>query len=457
MSTPLSERQDILADLNRLATGDLASVWRAGTTADLDSAAFQSLIADAYPEITTQYASAAADLGAEWYEESAPNLPYRAVPLGLPPAEQLAKSSAWALLAPGNAGLDRLAGASSRTVLNANRLTIVGNSEREHGSTWARVAKRGACAFCRLLATRENVYTSRGAALLSTARKSKRDHGDGYHDHCHCVAVEVRPGKSFTPPAYVEQWQADYEAAASRSRGTKAILADMRATELGRTNQAKRIAALPKMNQAQLAKRVEELEPKLVAAMEAERFDEFDAIAAEMQQAEDYLAKATAKAEAAKARREAKSAATAAAKDAELDALVAGGEDFQEAYAKVYGVSVEKQNRQQAMQVLRNQGFSGDSFDELTRNGYRDYVYQSWLQAEDATNGYMIKRKYGNQGIDPMKLWASNEATARKYASPELLEWWDQHGRVTLAEFRAEFLDPSTARNMRNMRSDFLQ
>ena len=58
----------------------------------------------------------------------------------------------------------------------------------------------------------------------------KRSPGEKYHDHCHCIAVAVRPGKSYEPPSYVEQWEADYRRARAEagSGKTKDILSAWR-------------------------------------------------------------------------------------------------------------------------------------------------------------------------------------------------------------------------------------
>jgi len=138
------------------------------------------------------------------------------------------------------------------------------------GTRWARHASANACAFCRVLATRGAVYRSeqsatrivgrsldltisdrrrlrqgQGFATMSEIDKAavdealerrsrysstraatkagkrvgdkkvgslrgERKYGDKYHDNCHCIAVPVRPGGSYEPPDYVEQWEWDY-------------------------------------------------------------------------------------------------------------------------------------------------------------------------------------------------------------------------------------------------------
>jgi hypothetical protein len=62
---------------------------------------------------------------------------------------------------------------------------------------------------------------------------------------------------------------------------------------------------------------------------------------------------------------------------------------------------------------------------------YRDEVYRQWRAAEAATNGYMLNRAGLREGIDERSLFAGPESRVRKYASPELIEWFESHPRPT--------------------------
>src|SRR5579859_2714121 len=62
---------------------------------------------------------------------------------------------------------------------------------------------------------------------------------------------------------------------------------------------------------------------------------------------------------------------------------------------------------------------------------YRDEVYRQWLAAEAATNGYMLNRAGQRGGIDERSLFTGPESRVRKYASPELIEWFQSHPRPT--------------------------
>lgn len=266
MATSPAERKQILAELVRLAGGDLLALWRRAEA--LDSNAFRAFLVDAFPALIDPYAAAAADLAATWYDDAAPELRYIAQPGPMPVAEQLQASARWAVYAehghlvnpdgspivvvegaPPPSGADivmaRLSGTLQRAIFDAARNTTVLNAESESGARWARHASANACEFCRMLATRSAVYTSEAAATRVVGRgkemsaADRRDRaagrkrrsgdakgqflaggvksrgnqklGDKYHDHCHCTAIEVRPGKSYQPAPYVEQWEKQYQ------------------------------------------------------------------------------------------------------------------------------------------------------------------------------------------------------------------------------------------------------
>lgn len=136
--------------------------------------------------------------------------------------------------------------------------------------------------------------------------------------------------------------------------------------------------------------------------------------------------------------------------------LIDAGVDDEDAIAQVYGIEPAEQRRRAAIAQLRADGYTGKGFAEMSAASYRDRIYRAYSDAEDATNGYLLNPAGRRAGIDPHSLFTGPETRARKYASPELLEWWDQHGRPTLAEHRAELLgDSVSAGRLRNQRGDF--
>jgi hypothetical protein len=120
--------------------------------------------------------------------------------------------------------------------------------------------------------------------------------------------------------------------------------------------------------------------------------------------------------------------------------LVDEGEDPAGAWAHAHGSDMETMQRQAATQQLRDQGFKGASFDALARDAFRQEIQRRHVAAEAATNGYMLNPLGKRAGIDERSLFTGPESRARKYASPELKEWWDQNGRPTAADFKASLL-----------------
>lgn len=209
MVTP-SERQELLAELNTLAVRDLVGVWRRALIADVDFAKF---ILDAFPQIATSYANVSADLAVEWYQESVRDgSAYRAKAAPPPPTVQLQESAVWALGSQGDAALARLTGTMQRAVFSAARDTIADNATAEPGVRWARHASANACAFCRMMAIRSLDGTFYGSEAHAQ-RRGKNQVEDKYHDHCHCMPVEIRRGATYRPPAYVEDWNEQYKTA----------------------------------------------------------------------------------------------------------------------------------------------------------------------------------------------------------------------------------------------------
>jgi hypothetical protein len=170
-------------------------------------------------------------------------------------------------------------------------------------------------------------------------------------------------------------------------------------------------------------------------AVELDRRDEARRLAAEAAEAKQQrLAEQ-------RARRAEQQATRERAQYEHLQQLLDAGMSEEDAIAEALGISVERQRRDRAIAALRGEGRAGRSFDKLARQSYRDYLYRAWLQAEAATNGYLLNREGRAKNVDPRSLFSGPEARARRYASDELLAWWDAHGRPTFADWKAHLLD----------------
>jgi hypothetical protein len=242
--------QAILGDLGTVTVAQLVQLFRQhGTGRD-----FPGLLREAFPEIVRPHAEAAAQITAQWFNDIVPDANAQPV-VDLSP-ERVTKTLDWALHAPTKTPentesiksaptldetLARLSGSTKRMVLDASRATVITNTTGTTG--WARYASANACAFCRLLATRTDLYSSAGIKVDPKTGKhyttvvGRSGHprgtqalGEKYHDHCRCIAVPVPAGETYTPPDYVADWQQDYQAARDDGNSSLTdILAHMRA------------------------------------------------------------------------------------------------------------------------------------------------------------------------------------------------------------------------------------
>jgi hypothetical protein len=60
-------------------------------------------------------------------------------------------------------------------------------------------------------------------------------------------------------------------------------------------------------------------------------------------------------------------------------------------------------------------------------------VEHAYVTAERETRGTLVNRKGTARGVNPRSLFTGSEERARRYASEELLEHWQTHGRPTAA------------------------
>lgn len=255
----------------RLGRG-VAQMWAAAAGRDLSSPEFRQLVIDAYPDLVLPFSATAADVGAVFYDEQPTTTRHVATTAELVPEERLRSSATWALdVGTPESAVALLQGSATRAMFDGFRDTILDNVIEESaggGAKWARHASATACGFCRLVATRGAVYDSEASAgrvvgrapeiTLSDRRaihsglmtreqakalrqryvsasaaakagkqvgdlKPRRTRGnqrlgDRYHDNCKCLAVPVRPGSTWSPPAYYAKWEKDYYAAVDLAR-----------------------------------------------------------------------------------------------------------------------------------------------------------------------------------------------------------------------------------------------
>jgi hypothetical protein len=434
-------------------------------------------ISDAYPALATPYLASAASATAVWYgEQPSKNAGFVVEPAELAPVEQLAASGRWAMLQADPASA--LKGTASRAVFGASRDTVLINAGRE-GARWARHASASACGFCRMLATRDEQYLYKASGVVFDkelgAYRTKvigrggrtqgtQKLGDRYHDHCHCTAVPVRKGGTFEPAPYVKQWEADYKAATragassakeialamERASGERAVVAGERAVERRDTAvwldaeddylhaleywqrvDAEDLHSVPTAVAAEPAQAVGETPMNRAArelreAIDAGDDDRVEAAVAALEALEDAERRAAERA----GRAETRKAAKAEADADRIIALIEEGADPAEAESEVTGKSVSSIRRRDFIAQSRAEGHRGEGFDQLLASVFHRRVGEMALEAENATNGYMVRKPFELK-VNPKELWSVNDATARKWMTPEMAEWFDKNGRLT--------------------------
>lgn len=99
----------------------------------------------------------------------------------------------------------------------------------------------------------------------------------------------------------------------------------------------------------------------------------------------------------------------------------------------------EPTTRKQLIATLRSYGYQAPGLDALITLYHRDLAEQEWRKAEDATRGQMTHAQYRG-AYDTRRFWFCTLREARKYASDELLTWFDENGRLTRAQLRDQLL-----------------
>ncbi|UVK59581.1 hypothetical protein SEA_SURVIVORS_8 [Gordonia phage Survivors] len=183
----------------------LTRLWQAG--AGRPNGGFLDYMLDGYPDLADPLMDMAQELGIEYYNLAGRTDAGVAGPL--PPRDAL-QSNVINAVTKGNAttGLSMLSGSLQRQVFSSARRTVEASAENEPGALWARRARPEACGWCKMLATREDVYSSAESALKHGGSGQHND--DRYHDECHCLAVAVRPGRMYSPPSYARRWEEEY-------------------------------------------------------------------------------------------------------------------------------------------------------------------------------------------------------------------------------------------------------
>lgn len=176
-----AHRRD-LDELVRIAERDLGVVFREIDTAD----ELREALRDILPRLTLVYGSAAATLGADWYDElrelAAARGRFQAIPAELPDRGRTDALAGWAVAPMYQAEPDKgttlvkVVGGLQRIIANADRQTVMRSSVADRSARGWRREGTGRCDFCQMLIGRGAVYSEASADFDS-------------HDYCGCVGV----------------------------------------------------------------------------------------------------------------------------------------------------------------------------------------------------------------------------------------------------------------------------
>lgn len=230
------------AQIVTLALAELADFW--GSLDLTKPTAVKAALAEFMQTLVDTYGSISSTIAADFYDElreaAAPGGRFVALAGAFGNIDQIVGTSDWAVQplfpstepiveigadgedrvsgqrevpADRDAALARLEGATQRLVQDWGRQTIVENAERDpSGPGWARMPIGETCKFCRMLASRGAIYTSRDRALF-------KEEGGRYHDLCDCEPVPVWSDADlpYDPQPYLDEYLADRAGSKSKS------------------------------------------------------------------------------------------------------------------------------------------------------------------------------------------------------------------------------------------------
>lgn len=275
---------------------------------------------------------------------------------------------------------------------------------------WRRVTSDNPCDFCAMLAAQGAVYNAEETADFEA------------HDNCSCTAEPVWGRER--EPREVQVLQDAWERVTQGLSGKQAVVA----WRVYWRDKQRREAFSPE----RLGKLSDDELLDLFADVSRKRDLDEDALRA----VDDELL-----------RREAAAGRPSPGREDDtpeqrrVDELLASGRTLESAMAEVYDLDEAAFRRAVLADTIDQQRKVGESRDAAARRLYDDQVHIQYLQAEDWTRGNLLNRAGRSAGIDPVTLFSGTRARARKYASEELMRFWDEQSpRQTLTEFKAAVL-----------------
>jgi hypothetical protein len=125
-----------------------------------------------------------------------------------------------------------------------------------------------------------------------------------------------------------------------------------------------------------------------------------------------------------------------------VDRLVAEGWEWDEAFARVMGADLDDLRREQAASAAT--GVARPT-DKVIKQHYEERVTRQFMDAEAATNGYLLNKLGVAKGIEPDSLFSGDPDRAYRFASEELMRFWGEPGneRLTFTEYKAQLVGES--------------
>jgi hypothetical protein len=99
---------------------------------------------------------------------------------------------------------------------------------------------------------------------------------------------------------------------------------------------------------------------------------------------------------------------------------------------------IDVSDRKRVIAELRAQGYNAPGVDSLIRLYHRDIAEHEYLKAEQELRGHMIRNEHA--GYSARRLWFCNLRELRKYATDEMLTWFDENRRITYPMLRDQLL-----------------
>ena len=123
-----------------------------------------------------------------------------------------------------------------------------------------------------------------------------------------------------------------------------------------------------------------------------------------------------------------------------ITALMGRGMSYRQAYAEVYDIDQDDLLWQEQASLIDADRRTGETRDDTVRRLYAEMVALQYEQAEQYCRGHMLNQAGIAAGISARSLFGGPAARAHRYASGDLVEWWETTPRVTLTEYRRRTL-----------------